>query len=125
LLDAASEKKMGDGKIGSTLKGIGPTYMDKTGRNGLRIGDITLPDFKERYQKLVDKHTSMLQAMYGEVADFSEREACFLKRLSFIKQFPLVDSEHLVNEYIKTAKKYWPKAHKAPCWISILVRTRL
>src|SRR6478672_11380790 len=62
LLDAASESKMGEGKIGSTLKGIGPTYMDKTGRNGLRIGDITLPDFKERYQKLVDKHTSMLQA---------------------------------------------------------------
>jgi adenylosuccinate synthase len=50
LLDAASEKKMGEGKIGSTLKGIGPTYMDKTGRNGLRIGDITLPDFKERYK---------------------------------------------------------------------------
>jgi adenylosuccinate synthase len=74
---------MGEGKIGSTLKGIGPTYMDKTGRNGLRIGDITLPDFKERYQKLVDKHTSMLQSLYGEVADFSEREqACFLTLLS-------------------------------------------
>ena len=50
LLDAASETNMGTGKIGSTLKGIGPTYMDKTGRNGIRVGDTTLPDFKERYQ---------------------------------------------------------------------------
>ncbi len=105
LLDAASEKKMGDGKIGSTLKGIGPTYMDKTGRNGLRIGDILLPDFKERYQKLVAKHTSMLQALYGEVADFSEREAAFFEAIELIRQFPLVDSEHLVNGYIKQGKK--------------------
>jgi adenylosuccinate synthase len=105
LLDAASEKKMGEGKIGSTLKGIGPTYMDKTGRNGLRIGDILLPDFKERYQKLTDKHTSMLQALYGEVADFSEREAAFFEAVEPIRQFPLVDSEHLVNKYIKDGKK--------------------
>jgi adenylosuccinate synthase len=105
LLDAASEKKMGEGKIGSTLKGIGPTYMDKTGRNGLRIGDITLPDFKERYQKLADKHTSMLQALYGHVDDFSEREAAFFEAVELIKQFPLVDSEHYVNGYLKEGKK--------------------
>lgn len=105
LLDAASEKKMGEGKIGSTLKGIGPTYMDKTGRNGLRIGDTLLPDFKERYQKLVDKHKSMLLGLYGEVADFSEREAAFFEALDLIKQFPLVDSEHLVNQYLKDGKK--------------------
>ena len=105
LLDAASEKKMGEGKIGSTLKGIGPTYMDKTGRNGLRIGDITLPDFKAKYQKLTDKHTSMLQALYGEVADFSEREAAFFEAIELIKKFGLVDSEHLVNDYIKQGKK--------------------
>lgn len=105
LLDAANEKKMGDGKIGSTLKGIGPTYMDKTGRNGLRIGDITLPTFKEKYQKLVDKHTSMLQALYGDVADFSEREKLFFEACEFLAQFPLVDSEHMVNGYIKDGKK--------------------
>src|ERR1700761_6996751 len=105
LLDAASEKKMGEGKIGSTLKGIGPTYMDKTGRNGLRIGDSTLPDFKQRYQKLVDKHTSMLQSLYGEVADFSEREALFFEAIDLIKKFELVDSEHLVNNYLKEGKK--------------------
>lgn len=105
LLDAANEKKMGEGKIGSTLKGIGPTYMDKTGRNGLRIGDITLPDFKERYQKLVEKHRSMLQSLYGEVIDFAEREQAFFEALDIIKQFPLVDSEHLVNQYLKEGKK--------------------
>jgi len=104
LLDAASEKKMGEGKIGSTLKGIGPTYMDKTGRNGLRIGDITLPDFKQRYQKLVDKHTSMLQSLYGEVADFSEREQAFFEAIDVIKQFEFVDSERMVNDYLKQGK---------------------
>ncbi|MDT3402410.1 adenylosuccinate synthase [Mucilaginibacter terrae] len=105
LLDAANEKKMGEGKIGSTLKGIGPTYMDKTGRNGLRIGDITLPDFKERYDKLVHKHTSMLEALYGDVVDFSEREQAFFEAIELIKQFELVDSEHLVNDYLKQGKK--------------------
>jgi len=105
LLDAASEKKMGEGKIGSTLKGIGPTYMDKTGRNGLRIGDSTLPDFKERYRKLADKHVSMLKSLYGDVPDFSEREAAFFDAIEMLKQFPLVDSEHLVNDYIKQGKK--------------------
>lgn len=103
LLDAASEKKMGDGKIGSTLKGIGPTYMDKTGRNGLRIGDITLPDFKERYTKLVEKHLSIL-SHYGEVDDFSEKEKAFFDALDYLKQFEFVDSEHLVNKYIQEGK---------------------
>lgn len=105
LLDAANEKKMGEGKIGSTLKGIGPTYMDKTGRNGLRIGDITLPDFKERYERLIEKHKSMLQSLYGEVVDFSDREQAFFDALDVLKQFPLVDSEHLVNQYLKEGKK--------------------
>ncbi|HEY2581056.1 MAG TPA: adenylosuccinate synthase, partial [Mucilaginibacter sp.] len=105
LLDAASEKKMEEGKIGSTLKGIGPTYMDKTGRNGLRVGDITQPNFKEHYQKLADKHVSMLNALYGEVDDFSDREKAFFEAVELIKQFPLVDSEHLVNNYLKQGKK--------------------
>src|SRR5690606_9768241 len=87
LLDAASESKMGAGKIGSTLKGIGPTYMDKTGRNGLRVGDTTLPDFMDRYQKLVDKHKSIL-AHYGDIPDFSEREEAFLEAVSFLKSIP-------------------------------------
>ncbi len=104
LLDAASESKMGAGKIGSTLKGIGPTYMDKTGRNGLRIGDTTLPDFQERYQKLKEKHLSIL-SHYGEIPDFSEKEKAFLDAIEFIKSIPHVDSEHLVNQYLKGGKR--------------------
>lgn len=104
LLDASSEKKMGDSKIGSTLKGIGPTYMDKTGRNGLRVGDINLPDFKEKYNKLVEKHLSIL-SHYGEVEDFSEKEKAFFDALELLKKFPFVDSEHLVAQYLKEGKK--------------------
>ncbi|WP_437919530.1 adenylosuccinate synthase [Sphingobacterium sp. LRF_L2] len=104
LLDAASESKMGAGKIGSTLKGIGPTYMDKTGRNGLRVGDTTLPDFKERYEKLKAKHLEIL-SHYGEVPDFSEKENAFLAAIDFLKTIPHVDAEHLVNNYLKEGKK--------------------
>lgn len=104
LLDAASESKMGEGKIGSTLKGIGPTYMDKTGRNGLRVGDTTLPDFQERYQKLKEKHLNIL-SHYGEIPDFSEKEKAFLDAIEFIKTIPHVDSEHLVNQYLKEGKR--------------------
>ncbi|MFU1859745.1 adenylosuccinate synthase [Sphingobacterium sp. NGMCC 1.201703] len=104
LLDAASESKMGAGKIGSTLKGIGPTYMDKTGRNGLRVGDTTLPDFQERYQKLKEKHLNIL-SHYGEIPDFSEKEQAFLEAIEFIKTIPHVDSEHLVNQYLKEGKR--------------------
>ncbi|WP_409151525.1 adenylosuccinate synthase [Sphingobacterium sp. BS-2] len=104
LLDAASESNMGAGKIGSTLKGIGPTYMDKTGRNGLRVGDTTLPDFMERYEKLKQKHLSML-AHYGEIPDFSEKEKAFMDAIEFLKSIPHVDSEHLVNQYLKDGKR--------------------
>ena len=103
LLDASSEKKMGESKIGSTLKGIGPTYMDKTGRNGLRVGDIFLPDFKEKYNKLVEKHRSIL-SNYGEIEDFSEKETAFFDALELLKQFPHVDSEHLIAQYLKEGK---------------------
>ncbi len=103
LLDAASESKMGAGKIGSTLKGIGPTYMDKTGRNGLRVGDTTLPDFMERYQRLVDKHKSIL-SHYGDIPDFDTREQAFFEAIEFLKTIPHVDSEHLVNRYLNEGK---------------------
>ncbi|MFZ4262985.1 adenylosuccinate synthase [Sphingobacterium sp. HJSM2_6] len=104
LLDAASESNMGAGKIGSTLKGIGPTYMDKTGRNGLRVGDTTLSDFQERYEKLKQKHISML-SHYGEIPDFAEKEEAFLAAIEFLKTIPHVDSEHLVNQYLKEGKR--------------------
>lgn len=103
LLDAASEKTMGADKIGSTLKGIGPTYMDKTGRNGLRVGDTMLLDFKERYAKLVAKHRSIL-SHYGEIPDFAERETAFFDAVELLKTIPQVDSEHFVNQYLKNQK---------------------
>jgi len=103
LLDAASESKMGSEKIGSTLKGIGPTYMDKTGRNGLRVGDTTLPDFQERYNKLVEKHKSIL-SHYGDIPDFSEKEKQFFEAIEFLKAIPHVDSEHLINTALKEGK---------------------
>jgi adenylosuccinate synthase len=103
LLDAASETNMGVDKIGSTLKGIGPTYMDKTGRNGLRVGDTTLPDFRERYNRLVAKHKSIL-SHYGEIPDFSEKEAAFFEAIELLKSIPQVDSEHFVNTYLAEGK---------------------
>ena len=104
LLDAASESNMGAGKIGSTLKGIGPTYMDKTGRNGLRVGDTMLVDFRERYDRLVAKHKSIL-SHYGEIPDFSEREQAFFEGVELLKNIPQVDSEHFVNQYLREGKK--------------------
>ncbi|EDM33924.1 adenylosuccinate synthetase [Pedobacter sp. BAL39] len=103
LLDAANEQKMGKDKIGSTLKGIGPTYMDKTGRNGLRVGDTTLPDFKERYNKLVEKHKEIL-SHYEFEYDLTEKEAAFFEAIEFIKSIPHVDSEHYVNGFLKEGK---------------------
>lgn len=104
LLDAANEQKMGNDKIGSTLKGIGPTYMDKTGRNGLRVGDTTLPDFKERYTKLVNKHKELL-SHYNFEYDLTEKETAFFEAIEFLKSIPHVDSEHFVNGYLKAGKK--------------------
>jgi len=104
LLDAASESKMGDEKIGSTLKGIGPTYMDKTGRNGLRVGDTTLADFRLRYNKLVEKHKSIL-SHYGEIPDFTEKENQFFEAIEFLKTIPHVDSEHLINKALQNGQK--------------------
>jgi len=96
LLDAASEQAKGKEKIGSTLKGIGPTYMDKTGRNGLRIGDIETVDFKEKYQQLKDKHLNLL-AQYDFEQNLSETEKDWLNAVEKFKQFNLVDSEHFID----------------------------
>src|SRR5699024_212751 len=104
LLDAASESKMGASKIGSTLKGIGPTYMDKTGRKGLRVGDTTLPDFKEKYTTIKEKHLNIL-SHYGDIPNFEEREAAFFEAIDFLKTIHQVDSENLVNKYLDEGKE--------------------
>lgn len=98
LLDAASEQKMGKEKIGSTLKGIGPTYMDKTGRNGLRVGDIESTNFKERYNKLVEKHKGLLANFEYSYEQLPQMEAEFFDAIEKLKTLPFVDGEHFVNE---------------------------
>ena len=99
-LDAASEAAKGKSKIGSTLKGIGPAYMDKTGRNGLRVGDILLPDFMERYQTLKAKHEFQLN-QYDYKVDTTTYEQEWFKGIESLKRFEFVDSEILVNNYLQ------------------------
>ncbi|MFN5418333.1 MAG: adenylosuccinate synthase, partial [Flavobacteriia bacterium] len=105
LLDAASETAKGKNKIGSTLKGIGPTYMDKTGRNGLRIGDIFSPKFKEKYQALVDKHTGMLKHFDGFEYNLSELEPAFFEGIELLRTLTCIDSELFINQQLKAGKK--------------------
>ena len=104
LLDAASEKAKGKLKIGSTLKGIGPTYMDKTGRNGLRVGDISLPKFKEKYTALKNKHIQLLN-FYDYNYNLEELEYKWFQSLEILKKFEHIDSEHYINQQIKAGKK--------------------
>ena len=105
LLDAASEIAKGKGKIGSTLKGIGPTYMDKTGRNGIRVGDIEQEDFKERYRALADKHESMI-AFYGVELQYNlaELEKEFFEAIEDLKKLDFIDSEEYLAQAQKTGK---------------------
>ena len=105
LLDAASEASKGKAKIGSTLKGIGPTYMDKTGRNGLRIGDLELDDWKERYRALTEKHIRMIDFYNVDIQyNLDELEAEFFSAVATLKQLPFIDSEEFLNNAIKENK---------------------
>ncbi len=97
VLDAASENAKGKAKIGSTLKGIGPTYMDKTGRNGLRVGDLLSGKFEERYTALKTKHLDMI-ATYNFEFDITEYEGKWLNAVEELKKFDIIDSEHYVND---------------------------
>ena len=103
-LDAASEAHKGAAKIGSTLKGIGPTYMDKTGRNGLRVGDINSPQFREHYAALKTKHLELLK-IYPEVPfDLEKEEAAWFASLSTLRQLTLVDCEYYINDALNAGK---------------------
>ena len=106
LLDAASEASKGKAKIGSTLKGLGPTYMDKTGRNGIRVGDILLPDWKERYENLKTKHLKMLEYYQGKIEfDLPVLEEVFFNAIEELKKLPIIDSENLLHNAVKEGKK--------------------
>ena len=100
-LDAASEAAKGKSKIGSTLRGIGPTYMDKTGRNGLRFGDVLAVDFLDRYNRLKSKHTDMLAQFEGFEYDITEYEQKWMEGIEYLRGFRFIDSEHEVNQYIE------------------------
>lgn len=104
IIDAASEQAKGSSKIGSTLKGIGPTYMDKTGRNGLRVGDILTQDFSERYNTLKNKHILFLK-QFNYSYNPSENEELWFEAIEFLKTFKLIDGEYCINQYLQESKK--------------------
>ena len=106
LLDAASEASKGKAKIGSTLKGIGPTYMDKTGRNGIRVGDILLPEWREKYLALSKKHLKMLNFFDSEIKfNLESLESDFFDSLETLKSCQIVDSEEYLRKAQKSNKK--------------------
>jgi adenylosuccinate synthase len=105
LLDAASEAAKGKAKIGSTLKGIGPTYMDKTGRNGIRVGDIELEDFNDRYRALANKHEEMIKFYDVNIQyNLEEMEKEFFEAIEELKKIDFIDSEEYMNQAIKSGK---------------------
>lgn len=104
-LDAVSEAAKGKEKIGSTLKGIGPTYMDKTGRNGLRVGDIMQPDFEKKYQALRAKHLGLVRLQPGVEFDLEKEEAAWMASLDVLRSLQHVNGEYLVNEFLREGKR--------------------
>ena len=106
LLDQASEAAKGSAKIGYTLKGIGPTYMDKTGRNGIRIGDIEAPDWKEKYRALTDKHLQMIENYKVSVDfDLAQLEHEFFDAVETLKTLEFIDSEHYLEQQQRSGKR--------------------
>ncbi len=104
-LDMGSEASKGKEKIGSTLRGIGPTYMDKTGRNGLRVGDIETPDFRKRYESLRSKHIS-LGKIYPDIDfDLKAEEQKWFESLEYLKKLDFIDCSYYVNDALKEGKK--------------------
>ncbi|MFT5513481.1 MAG: adenylosuccinate synthase [Bacteroidia bacterium] len=104
LLDAASEKNKGDKKIGSTLRGIGPTYRDKYGRSGVRAGDMFAPDFKDKYNATIQRHMALME--HFDYADYNlpELEKEFFKSIEILKTYNFVDSEYFINDLLKQGK---------------------
>jgi len=105
ILDAASEAAKGKDKIGSTLRGIGPTYRDKIGRSGLRVGDVLEDDFQKRYEKVREQHLQQIAFLGFTDFDIEKEESLFFESLEFFKTLTLVNSEYLIHSYIKQGKK--------------------
>ena len=105
LLDAASEQNKGENKIGSTLRGIGPTYRDKYGRSGIRVGDIFAPDFKEKYTEAIQRHLALIDHYNYSDFDLGEMEKEFFTAVEALKNYQVVDSEYFINDLIAKGKK--------------------
>ncbi len=105
ILDAASEASKGDAKIGSTLRGIGPTYKDKIGRNGLRVGDILESDFQSRYQTIVTDHLKQIEFLGFTDFNLEAEQKSFFDAIEFLKTHQLVNSEYLIHDMISQGKK--------------------
>jgi len=104
-LDAASEAAKGSEKIGSTLKGIGPAYMDKTGRNGLRVGDVLSSSFTEKYNKLKNKHLQMMKQFDVEPVDWQQWEPQFFEAVEQLRKLNIVNAEYWLDAHLKAGKK--------------------
>ena len=111
MMDAALENAKGNAKIGSTLKGIGPTYTDKTGRNGIRIGDILYPEFRNKYEKLKQQHLQIIHSIGFDDTNFTldslpfdEYEKRFFESVEMIKSMQLIDAEYYINDALKQKK---------------------
>jgi len=104
-LDAASEKSKGKSKIGSTLKGIGPTYMDKTGRNGLRVGDIVTAGFDQKYKALKEKHLQLAKIYPDIDFDIEAEESSWMESLELLRRLKMVNGEYYINEALSKGKK--------------------
>jgi adenylosuccinate synthase len=115
ILDAASEASKGEAKIGSTLRGIGPTYKDKIGRNGLRVGDILESDFQKRYDSLVTEHLKQIEFLGYTQFDLEAEQKSFFEAIEFLKTHQLVNSEYLIHEMISQGKKILAEVRKVVC----------
>ena len=107
LLDAASENAKGKKKIGTTGKGIGPAYIDKIGRNGLRVGDLVETDFLQRYRDIVDTHTQRLKSagVSFDETEFADKENKWIEAVEYLRTFDIIDTSYLINDLLKEGKK--------------------
>lgn len=104
LLDAAYEQARGNKKIGSTLKGIGPTYTDKISRNGIRVGDLSIPNFKYKYQKLVEKHKQIMEMLHFSTKDLGEMENNWFEALNLLLKFKQTDNITFIQQHLHEGK---------------------
>jgi adenylosuccinate synthase len=107
MLDKVSEIEKGENKIGSTLKGIGPTYMDKTGRNGIRVGDIN-NNLKDKYENLVEKHYKIIKSRISpnqiDISDYIQERVKWEESIEYLKSFEFIDCEYVINKALKEGK---------------------